>query len=231
MGKRKDNLQINLTEAKTLMENAKSKGIEILPYKQALFYAEKAIKEKQWQEAEKLINNSTSKLTGEIEAYKRWAGLKEIERMATKKLISRIDWYISELQAHGMEIKIKLLEDVKVAFESGTDVDMKAAILKIENMFTRPIFKPEKSWSFSIDDQIRCLTLIQTYIIIGTADKLICCLDAQKNIQWKYRANNEVTNLCTIGNLIFAGSKQFVSKCCFSGSIANIAPDALCRTT
>jgi len=197
-----------LNEAKTLLEKAESKGIEILPYKAALFNANKAIKKKGWQEAENLITDSTSKLIAEIEAFDRWAGLKERERMETRNMISRIDWYLSQLEAHGIELRIKLLEDVKIAFDSGTDVDMKAALYKIDNMFTQPIFKPEKSWSYSIDDRILCLALIQSVIIIGTADKLICCLDAHKNILWKFRANNEVTNLCTFGNLIFAGSKD-----------------------
>jgi len=44
-----------------------------------------------------------------------------------------------------------------------------------------------------------------------------------------FTINSSVTVLDCVSEL--NKGYQFVSKCCFSGSIANIAPDALCRTT
>ena len=208
LGKKRESLLHDLNETETLMETAKANGIEIMPHKQSLFLARKAIKDKRWQEAEGLIDEAWSKLTGDIELFRTWAKQKERERMETQNMISRIEWYHKELNTNGIEMKIKLLDDVKIALDGGTDVDMKAALNKIESMFTRPIFKPEKMWSYKIDDEMRTVLLYNSGIIFGTKDNLVCYIDGDKNIQWKFRAKGEISGLCSIGSLIFVASKD-----------------------
>jgi len=56
-------------------------------------------------------------------------------------------------------------------------------------------------------------------------------IETVRDILEKYPSIIDLKNHYSADPWVIALALQFVSKCCFSGSIANIAPDALCRTT
>ena len=206
LGKKKTQLESNLKRAETLLNDAESKGIEILPQKQALFKARRNIQNKNWEEAEEAIKDSMITLQHALESYERAMNQKMREKNDIMNLMRRIEGYLERLRKIGIDLRIKLFEDVKLAFENGTDVNMKTALVKIEQMFNRPIFKPEVSWNFSVREKITAFLVVEDMILFGTTGKAVYAIDFDGNLLWKYRTADEVVASTAFGKLIIVSS-------------------------
>ena len=124
LGKKRTQLERNLNRATTLLDNAESKGIEILPYKQALYIASRNLKNKEYQDAEDAIKDSMIHLQNALDLHERTISQKAKETQDAVETTGRIDGYIHALGEQGIDLKIDLLDDVRRAVENGTDINV-----------------------------------------------------------------------------------------------------------
>jgi outer membrane protein assembly factor BamB len=206
LGKKRIQLERNLKRANSLLDTAESKGIEILEYKQALYIAGRDIKNKEYQKAEDAIKNAMIFLQNDLDIHERATSLKAKEMQESREMIQRIDGYLAGLKEQGIDLKIELFDDVRRAFDGGTDIDVRGALDRIDSMFRKPIFKPEKAWGYSSKDRILGILTVHDMIIISTEGNAIIALDLNGEQLWKFRSDENVLTLGTYGNLVLAGS-------------------------